>query len=128
MVLLRYSQLAMKKILIVDDDARIRQLLSEELEDEGYHVSTVSNGREAISHLSLREKPDLIILDLRMPGLNGLDTIGFLLKLKLDLPMIIYSAYGSYINDSLAMAADAYVVKSSDLSELKNRVSELTGH
>jgi hypothetical protein len=41
------------------------------------------------------------------------------------MPMIVYSAYGSYVNDSLAMAADAYVVKSSDLSELKIRVHEL---
>jgi len=123
---LGYPQKTMKNILIVDDDERIRQLLLEELGDEGFQVSTARNGHEALSRLAGPEKPDLIILDLRMPGMNGLDTIGFLLKLKMGFPMIIYSAYGSYANDSLAMAADAYVVKSSDLSELKNRVHELT--
>lgn len=117
----------MKRILIVDDDAHIRQLLTEELRDEGFLVTAASNGMEALAQLARPERPDLVILDLRMPGMNGLDTIGFLLKLRLGLPVIIYSAYGSYANDSLAMAADAYVRKSSDLSELKSRIQELTG-
>jgi DNA-binding response OmpR family regulator len=116
----------MKKILLVDDDVRIQLLLREELEDDGYQVSTASNGKEALYLLNKSEKPDLVILDLRMPGMNGLETMGFILKLKYKLPVIIFSAYGSYRNDSLALAADAYVVKSSDMSELKKRVHELT--
>jgi len=51
--------------------------------------------------------------------------MGYLLKMKLDLPVIIYSAYPSYRNDYLARAADAYVVKSSNLTELKHRVQNL---
>lgn len=118
----------MKKILIVDDDVHIRHLLKEELSEEGYRVETASSGHEALARLSGSDRPDLVILDLRMPGMNGLDTIGFLLKLRPGMPMIIYSSYGSYMNDSLAMAADAFVVRSSDLSELKNRVHDLAGH
>jgi DNA-binding NtrC family response regulator len=117
-----------KKILVVDDDVHIRHLLREELSEVGYRVETASNGKEALERLTGSDRPDLVILDLRMQGMNGLDTIGFLLKLRLGMPMIIYSSYGNHMNDSLAMAADAFVVKSSDLSELKNKVHDLAGH
>lgn len=115
----------MKRILLVDDDKHVQTLLREELEDDGYQVSTASNGKEAISKLNRTEKPDLVILDLRMPEMNGLETMGLILKLKFNTPVIIFSAYSTYRNDSLAKAADAYVVKSSDMSELKRKVHEL---
>jgi CheY-like chemotaxis protein len=115
----------MKKILVVDDDKHIRQLLTEELEDEGYQVVTASNGHEAISSVLRSEHPDLMIMDLRMPKMDGLDTIGNMLKLKIDVPVIIYTAYLSYKKNYLAMAADAYVMKSSDLTELKDKVHQL---
>jgi DNA-binding response OmpR family regulator len=113
----------MKRILLVDDDIRIQRLLMEELEEDGYKMSTASNGKDALSILTTEhERPDLVILDLRMPGMNGLETIGFMLKLKFNVHVIIFSAYSGYRTDPLAMAADAYVVKSSDLSELKARI------
>ena len=116
----------MKRVLVVDDDILIQRLLREELEEDGYQISTASNGNDALYLLtSDHERYDLVVLDLRMPKMNGLETMGFMLKLKLNLPVIIFSAYGSYRNDPLAMAADAYVVKSSDLSELKVRIHEL---
>ena len=116
----------MKRVLVVDDDIRIQRLLIGELEEDGYQVSTASNGKEALFILTTApERPDLVILDLRMPGMSGLETIGFMLKSKIHLPMIIFSAYSSYRNDPLAMAADAYVLKSSDLSELKVKIHEL---
>lgn len=116
----------MKRILLVDDDIRIQRLLAEELEEDGYRISTARNGKDALSFLTtVSEKPDLVILDLRMPKMNGLETIGLMLKLKLNIPVIIFSAYSSYRNDPLSMAADAYVVKSSDLSELKVKIHEL---
>jgi CheY-like chemotaxis protein len=117
---------SMKKILIVDDDAHIRDLLKTELEDDGYRVSTASQGKEAITLLEGTEKPDLIIMDIRMPQMDGLETIGNILKLKVEIPIIIHSAYRGYQNDYLSMIADAYVVKSSDLSELMKKVHELT--
>ena len=111
---------------MVDDDIRIQRLLAEELEEDGYRISTARNGKDALSLLTTdSERPDLVILDLRMPKMNGLETIGLMLKLKLNIPVIIFSAYSSYRNDALAMAADAYVVKSSDLSELKVKIHEL---
>jgi len=114
----------MKKILLVDDDIRIRRLLREELEEDGYQIMTAPNGKEALSLIN-RQNPDLIILDLRMPELSGLDIMEFISKLKYKVPVIIFSAYGAYRNDPLAIAADAYVVKSSEISELKKKVHEL---
>jgi CheY-like chemotaxis protein len=115
----------MERVLVVDDDDRIQRLLKEELEEDGYQVSVASNGKQALSVLSDSiDRPDLVILDLRMPGMNGLDAMAHILKLKLELPVIIFSAYGSYRNDPIAMAADAYVVKSSDVSNLKRRDHE----
>ncbi len=121
-----YSLWIMKRILLVDDDIRIQRLLAEELEEDGYRISTASNGKDAISLLTAdSERPDLVILDLRMPKMSGLETMSFMLKLKLNIPVIIFSAYSSYRNQALAMAADAYVVKSSDLKELKVKIHEL---
>ena len=116
----------MKNILLVDDDKHIRELLTEELEDDGYQISTAPNGKKALSLLTTApERPDLVVLDIKMPKMDGLETIGFILKLKIDVPVIIFSAYSGYKNDVLAMAADAYVVKSSNLSELKEKIHEL---
>ncbi len=115
----------MKKILLVDDDKNILRLLKYELEEDGYQVSMASNGKEALTILNLDKKPNLVIMDLRMPGMDGLETIGHIIKLKFELPVIIFSAYSGYKNDSMALAADAYVVKSSDFSELKRKVHEL---
>jgi len=116
----------MKRILLVDDDISIQRLLREELDADEYKISTASNGKDALSLLRTEsEWPDLVILDLRMPKMDGFETIGFIFKLKLNVPVIIFSAYGSYRNDPLVMAADACVVKSSDLSDLKVKIHEL---
>ncbi len=64
----------MKKILVVDDELPIRKLLYEALTGKGYQVSSVSSGEEAIALLK-KEKPDLIILDIAMPGMNGIETL-----------------------------------------------------
>jgi DNA-binding response OmpR family regulator len=116
----------MKRILLVDNDIKIQRLLMEELEEDGYKISTASNGKDALSLLAKEfTRPDLVIMDLRMPVMSGLETIGYMLKLKFNVPVIIFSAYSGYRNDPLAMAADAYVVKSFDLSELKARIHAL---
>lgn len=113
----------MKKILVVDDEERIQRLLMDELGDEGHEITTASNGIESLSLLNDgRTQPDLIILDLRMPLMDGLETMGRLLKSRINIPVIIYSAFRGYKEDVMAMAASAYVVKSHDLKELKQTV------
>ena len=116
----------MKTILVVDDDEAIRTLLQEELSDEGYRVLIAGNAREALK--KVQEKAlDLVILDIRMPGMDGLEALPRILGLKEDLPVILNTAYTQYRESFMSWAADAYVVKSSDLSELKAKVKNLIG-
>ena len=119
----------MKRILLVEDDKNVRRLLKEELNDDGYSITVASNGKEALSMLKKKdnEKPDLIILDLRMPKMDGFETMGHILKSRQDTPVIIHTAYSSYKNDVMVMAADAYVEKSHDLKKLKDVIKELIG-
>ena len=119
----------MKKILLVEDDKHLQFLIKEELNDDGYDVSVASDGKEALSLLldGNETEPDLIILDIRMPRMDGIDTMGHILKSKVDRPVIIHSAYASYKDNPMAMAADAYVLKSHDFSRLKDTISELLG-
>jgi two-component system response regulator len=117
----------MKKILVVEDDSHLQLLMAEELRDEGYEVTTASDGRDALSLLfeSGLEAPDLIIMDIRMPRMDGLDALGHILKSRLDIPVVIHSAYMSYRDNAVARTADAYIVKSHDFTRLKQAVGDL---
>jgi two-component system response regulator len=116
-----------KKILLVEDGDHVRLLVKEELMDEGYEVQTASDGIEGLSILMSENysKPDLIILDIRMPRMDGLDTIGHILKSKFDIPIIIHSAYEGYKVHPLTFAVDEYIVKSHDLTKLKDTIRNL---
>lgn len=119
----------MKRILLVEDDEHIQFLIREELAENGYEVTIASDGAEAMKLLQAEgaSSPDLIILDIRMPRMDGFETMGHILKSKIDSPIIIHSAYSGYKNHPLTMAADAYVVKSHNFTVLKATISELLG-
>ncbi len=114
----------MKKILVVDDDDAIRMLIEMEMKDEGYQVITASNAKDALK-LVETEPLDLVILDIRMPGMDGLEALPRILGLKEGLKVILNTAYSQYQESFMSWAADAYVIKSADLSELKAKVKEL---
>jgi CheY-like chemotaxis protein len=114
----------MKTILVVDDDEAIRTLLQEELEDEGYKVMIATNARDALKMVE-SEALDLVVLDIRMPGMDGLEALPRILGIKEGLPVILNTAYSQYQESFMSWAADAYVVKSSDLTELKEKIKEL---
>ena len=84
-----------KKILVVDDEQNIRLLLKEELMDEGYDVILAENGAKAIEMIK-EEKPDLVTLDIKMPGEDGLSILRKIREIEYDLPVIICSAYSVY--------------------------------
>jgi CheY-like chemotaxis protein len=115
-----------KKILLVEDEEGLRLLYQQELEEEGYRVLTAKNGKEAIQRLQ-EEKPDLIILDIVMPVMDGIETLGRIVGKERKIPIILNTSYPDYRQDFLSWAADAYVTKSDDLTELKDRVRELLG-
>lgn len=114
-----------KTVLVVDDEANQRELYAEELKLEGYNVLCAANGREALEAVRT-QSPDLVILDINMPGMDGLDTLNQLLEINARLPVIINTAYASYQDSFTSWSANAYVVKSGDLTELMNKVKELT--
>lgn len=111
----------MKKILVVDDEQNIRLLYEAELRREGYDVRVASSAKEALEWLE-KENFDLMTLDIKMPGLDGLKFLEKIRKDYLDLPVIICTAYQIYREDTASWQGDDYVVKSSDLSELKEKI------
>lgn len=111
----------MKKILIVDDEAHIRRLYRDELSDEGYDVVAAGGGEEALRVFD-RERPDVVVLDIRLPDRDGLDVLGEMLSRRRGAHVVLNSAYPSYRGDFQSWGADAYVVKSSDLGELKRTI------
>jgi CheY-like chemotaxis protein len=112
------------KILIVEDNASQRLLYSEELKEEGYEPVTAKNGKEAIQILK-KLKPDLIVLDIVMPVMDGMEALGRIIGKHKDIPIILYTSYPDYRQDLMSWAADAYLTKSSDLTELKETIKNL---
>mgnify|MGYP001131734990 CR=1 FL=1 len=111
----------MKKILVADDEMAIRLLYSEELKEEGYEVYTASNGKEA---LEIVEKVplDLVILDIKMPVMDGIEALRQIKERYPHLPVVLSTAYGEYKQDFATWASDEYLVKSSDLEDLRATV------
>ncbi|MDR1677668.1 MAG: response regulator [Deltaproteobacteria bacterium] len=116
----------MAKILVVDDEAHIRLLYSEELTEDGYEVVTAENG-DKLLELIEKEKPDVVTLDIKMVDYNGLDLLQDIRNKFYDLPVILCSAYDTFKDDMKSIAADHYVVKSFELSELKAKIKEVLG-
>jgi DNA-binding response OmpR family regulator len=111
------------KLLVVDDEVNQGKLYKQELEDEGYDVDVANCGTDAINLVKTTQY-DLVVLDIGMPDMDGLETLGRMLSMDNKLPVILNAAYPSYKDNFMSWAADAYVVKSSDLTELKDRIRE----
>jgi DNA-binding response OmpR family regulator len=114
----------MKRILVIDDEENIRLLYREELTDEGYEVEVAESAEEAMRIIET-QRPDLITLDIRMPGVDGIEFLRMLREKHRDLPVVIVTAYGEYKQDFSVWASDAYVVKSADMDELKSTVRKV---
>jgi len=113
-----------EKILVVEDEEGLRLFYEEELTSEGYEVITARNGKEAIQRLE-EGSPDLIILDIVMPVMDGMEALSRILRKDRKIPIILNSSYSAYRDDFMSWAADAYVTKSTDLTELKTKIQDL---
>jgi len=114
----------MAKVLIVDDERNLRTLYQRELEREGYQVLCASTAREGLELIE-NERPDVLVLDIRMPGMDGLEALARTLDQHPQLPVILNTAYSGYKDDFLSWGADAYLVKSADLTELLTTIRSL---
>ena len=114
----------MSTILVVDDEANIRKLLKKELKEEGYHILSAADGETAVD-LVKGNSIDLVVLDIRMEGQSGIETLRQLILEKKTLPVILHTGYAEYKMDFSTWMASAYVMKSSDLSELKETIRGL---
>ena len=110
-------------ILIVDDDASIREIVGRVLEDEGYRIETATNGLEGLEKF-YKILPHLIILDVKMPEMDGWETLGRIREIS-NCPVIMLTAFGSTndIIQGLELGADDYLVKPFGVQELIARVS-----
>jgi two-component system response regulator (stage 0 sporulation protein F) len=114
----------MPKILIVDDQTCIQELIAENLLLEGYEVATAGDPGSAKVHL-YRSPPDLVLLDLFLDGPEGFRLFQNIKRQYSHLPVIILTAYDSYREDARLSKADGYVVKSTDFDELKKKIDEV---
>jgi CheY-like chemotaxis protein len=114
----------MKTVLVADDEVSIRKLYQRELKLEGYNVVFASNAQEAVQK-AREDAPDLVIMDIRMPGMDGIEAMGRILEENNEIPVVINTAYSSYKDSFMSWCADAYVTKSSDLTELKETVKRI---
>ena len=111
----------MNKILVVDDNLAICMLYTEELIEEGYDVVSHNGGKELMDVIK-RETPDLMVLDIKLGEDSGLDILQDIRNTYGNLPVILCTAYPDFKYDLKTIGADYYVLKSSDMSDLKLKV------
>jgi DNA-binding response OmpR family regulator len=118
------TQMTPPSILVVDDEEHMLRLYEKEFSDDGYQVKTATGAEEALK-IAQKGQVDLVVLDIKMEGKNGLEILSDFRRINKDLPIILNSAYSTYKSDFQSWLADAYLVKSSNLEELKKTIREL---
>jgi DNA-binding NtrC family response regulator len=115
------------RILIIEDDEEMRSLLKDSLEEEGFETDSVSNGSDGLRKLA-KEPFNLIISDVRMPGLTGLDILPGIKKIQPEIPVIVITAFGSeeVCHRSMERGAAGYLEKPIRTNKLKTLIHEMT--
>ncbi len=114
----------MTKLLVVDDESSIRLLYAQELAEEGHDVTTACSAVDAAEKLAQGDF-DLVVLDIKLKNESGLDLLQKIVKERHEMPVILCTAFSFYKDDFSAWLADGYVVKSSDLTELKEEIKRV---
>lgn len=114
-----------ERILIVDDQLGIRLLLKEILQKEGYSTFQAANGYQAIE-ITKKENPDLVLLDMRLPEMNGIEILQELKKISPDIRVIIMTAYGEQelIDTAKNIGILDYITKPFEIEEIRRIVEE----
>jgi two-component system, OmpR family, alkaline phosphatase synthesis response regulator PhoP len=118
----------MKKIMIVDDEVEVVELLKSRLVNSGFRVCTAYDGNDALAVVK-KEKPDLILLDVILPTVNGYDVCGLLKKdnATKKIPIIMLTVKGKIgdIDEGILSGADDYIAKPYELNELLDRIKKI---
>lgn len=116
----------MTNILIVDDQHGIRLLLNEVFKKEGYETYLASNGMEALD-IFKNEKIDCILLDMKIPGMNGIEILRELRTLSDEINVVMMTAYGeqTLIDEAFALGATKYFTKPFNIFEVRDAVNEI---
>jgi len=109
------------KVLIVDDEPHLRLLYETELRRAGFDTLTAGTAAQGLEYVQTM-KPDLVVLDIRMPGMDGIEALQRILDRDNRIPVVLNTAFSSYRDNYLTWAADAYVTKSADVTELVETV------
>ncbi len=114
----------MEKILCIDDNLSILQLYREEFSEDGYEVILAADGEQALMKYQT-ERPQLVIMDMRLPGGDGIEVLTAILGKDRQALIIINTAFPQYPENFMTWGAEAYLIKSSDFGELKQKVREV---
>jgi CheY-like chemotaxis protein len=112
------------RILLVDDEDDFRETLRDRLQMRGYTVEAAPAGEKGLEIFKQNDF-DVVVLDIRMPGMDGLEAMGRILEENNEIPVVINTAYSAYKDSFLSWCAEAYVTKSSDLTHLKETVRKI---
>jgi CheY-like chemotaxis protein len=116
-----------RNILVVDDEEALRTVLSSELSGEGYHVETASDGDEAIAMLQNNNKFDLILLDIKMPRVDGFEVLKFVKNNTPNIKVIMLTAFADLKNaiESKKLGAEDFISKPYDLVDLLTTIERV---
>jgi DNA-binding response OmpR family regulator len=113
------------KILIGDRNGNVREFLKRELEAEGYQVNLARDGREVLAMANSEDPPNLLIMDLLLPFVDGLLILEKLKECKCRIPVVVYTSLTEYEDNPLVKNADAFIEKEGETERLKAVVAEI---
>lgn len=118
--------MADKRILVADDQKGVRRLLEELFRKEGFVVELACDGREAVQK-AIDFKPNVILMDMKMPNMNGLEACSEIFKMDPNTPIIMMTAYGEMevVKKALEIGVKKYITKPFDIMDLRNMVNEV---
>ncbi len=115
----------MASILFVEDEDNVCLLYRSEFEADGYDVLIASDGKEAI-RMALEHEPDVVVMDINLPEkMDGLEAMSKIQGAGKNIPVIINTGYSQYRDNFVTWAAEDYIVKSGDLTELKESMARV---
>lgn len=111
-------------VLVVEDEEPQRLYYQLELQDAGYRVLTAASGPEALDIIK-REHVDVVVLDIAMPGMDGVETLSRILSINRQIPVILNTAYSDFRDDYTTWSAEAYIIKSADSTPLLETIRQV---